>query len=142
MDHVKDTRSALVRIGYDGRVHKTYRGPYAHERFENELRILNHLKDRGCDFVPRVIDADEARLTLVTTNCGARVERISGEKVREVFAELEEYGVRHDDPYPRNITYRMSDGRFCVIDFEFAVITDDPSYRSPFPQEFLDTLNK
>ena len=32
----------------------------------------------------------------------------------------------HDDPDPRNITYRQSDGRFCVIDFEFAEILDAP----------------
>ena len=25
----------------------------------------------------------------------------------------------------RNITYRTSDGRFCVIDFEFATLLDD-----------------
>jgi hypothetical protein len=28
--------------------------------------------------------------------------------------------VRHEDRELRNITYRISDGRFCVIDFEFA----------------------
>jgi hypothetical protein len=30
--------------------------------------------------------------------------------------------VRHDDPDVRNVTYRFSDGRFCVIDFEFATL--------------------
>jgi len=30
--------------------------------------------------------------------------------------------VRHDDADPRNITYRFGDGRFCLIDFEFATI--------------------
>jgi len=30
--------------------------------------------------------------------------------------------VRHDDPDMRNVTYRAADGRFCVIDFEFATI--------------------
>jgi hypothetical protein len=35
---------------------------------------------------------------------------------------LEKFGVRHDDADPRNITYRFSDGRFCLIDFEFATI--------------------
>ena len=41
---------------------------------------------------------------------------------RELFAELELYGVRHDDPDMRNVTYRQSDGRFCVVDFELATI--------------------
>jgi protein phosphatase len=39
-----------------------------------------------------------------------------------LFAELEKFGVRHDDPDVRNVTYRQSDGRFCVIDFEFATL--------------------
>ncbi len=39
-----------------------------------------------------------------------------------MFAELEKFGVRHDDADLRNVTYRFSDGRFCLIDFEFATI--------------------
>jgi hypothetical protein len=35
---------------------------------------------------------------------------------------LEKFGVRHDDPDVRNVTYRQSDGRFCLIDFELASI--------------------
>lgn len=134
MDNVKDTKRALVRIGYDGRVHKTFRGPQALERFKNELYILKYLEKKGCDFVPRVLEADESRLYLVTTNCGGRVEIMGPEKVKDVFAELEAFGVRHDDPFLRNITYRISDGRFCVIDFEFSTVLDDPSYVSPFPK--------
>jgi hypothetical protein len=38
--------------------------------------------------------------------------------VKQLFDDLErEYGVRHDDPFDRNVTYRASDGRFCLIDF-------------------------
>ena len=74
MQPVKDTKRATVRIGYDGRVHKTFRGPLAQERFENEVRVLRHLEARGCEFVPRVLEADSENLYLVTTNCGARVE--------------------------------------------------------------------
>ena len=70
MQEVKDTQRALVRIGYDGRVHKTFRGPLARERFENEVRVLRHLEARGCEFVPRVLEADPENLYLVTTNCG------------------------------------------------------------------------
>ena len=43
MEQMKDTRRALVRIGYDGRVHKTFRGHQAAERFENEIRVLRYL---------------------------------------------------------------------------------------------------
>jgi hypothetical protein len=69
-----------------------------------------------------LLEADEANLRIVTTNCGARVEHIDAERARQLFAELGRFGVRHDDADPRNITYRFGDGRFCLIDFEFATI--------------------
>lgn len=131
MGQVKDTQRALVRIGYDGRVHKTFRGHEAAERFANEALVLRHLEARGCPFVPRVLEADPTQLYLVTTNCGQRVERLSEAKMASVFQELEAYGVRHDDRALRNITYRASDGRFCVIDFEYATLLDDPTHRPP-----------
>ena len=120
MNPVKDTPRALVRLSYDGRVYKTFRGPRAHERFDNETRVLRHLEAGGCDFVPRLLEADEATLRIVTTNCGSRVERIDAGRARELFESLYPYGVRHDDAEARNITYRQRDGRFCLIDFEFA----------------------
>ena len=118
---VKDTLRATVHMAFDGRVLKAYHGADARSRFENEVRVLRHLEARGCNFVPRLLEADETNLKIVTSNCGQRVERID-EKAKQVFAELEKYGVRHDDADPRNITYRFSDGRFCLIDFEFATI--------------------
>ena len=49
-------------------------------------------------------------------------------KTDKIFRDLEEkYGVRHDDPFSRNITYDPNEGRFCVIDFELATLLDDPS---------------
>ncbi len=122
MLQVKDTLRATVRLSFDGRVYKTYHGPNALERFTNEVRILRHLEARGCGFVPRLIAADPGQLQIITTNCGTRVEHLDAERTRELFAELEPYGVRHDDPDIRNVTYRQSDGRFCVIDFELAAI--------------------
>lgn len=122
MHEVKDTARALVRIGYDGRVHKSFRGHLARERFDTEVLILRHLEAAGCDFVPRLIDSIPDELKIITTNCGNRVEHLNEERMREIFAELESFGVRHDDAYLRNITYRPTDGRFCVIDFEFATL--------------------
>ena len=130
MRDVKDTLRALVRIGYDGRVFKTFRGPKAEERFANEVRVLRHLEAAGCPFVPRLIEAEVEQLRIVTTNCGSRVEHLDNARRDEIFAELEKYGVRHDDAETRNITYRQSDGRFCVIDFEFATILPDPEKKS------------
>jgi tRNA A-37 threonylcarbamoyl transferase component Bud32 len=117
---VKDTLRATVHLSFDGRVHKAYHGPNAKERFENEVRVLKHLEARGCKFVPKLLEADPERLSIVTTNCGSRVEHLDEKRTKEIFAELESFGVRHDDPEMRNITYRFSDGRFCVIEFEFA----------------------
>ncbi len=125
MPIVKDTLRATVRVGYDGRVSKQFRGPKAEERFANEVKVLRHLEERGCPFVPRLIEADAEQLKIVTTNCGSRVEHLDAERMREVFAELERYGVRHEDVEMRNVTYRQQDGRFCLIDFEFATILPD-----------------
>lgn len=124
MHEMKDTARALVRIGYDGRVHKTFRGHQAKLRFDHEVRVLRHLETRGCTFVPRLLEADPANLKIVTTNCGRRVDQVNAERQRELWAELETFGVRHEDQDVRNITYRTSDGRFCIIDFEFATILD------------------
>lgn len=125
MHDIKDTGRATVRIGYDGRVHKTFRGHRARERFDHEVRVLRYLEARGCAFVPRILEADPEGLKMVTTNCGQRVDQLAPERQTALFAELERYGVRHEDRELRNITYRVADGRFCIIDFEFATILDD-----------------
>ncbi|MCA9133750.1 MAG: protein phosphatase 2C domain-containing protein, partial [Planctomycetales bacterium] len=135
MQEAKNTQRALVRIGFDGRVYKQFRGPEAEARFRNESRVLEYLEARKCPFVPRLLDANPQTLEIVTSSCGARVQHITEERVKEIFAELEKYGVRHDDPFLRNITYRASDGNFCVIDFEFAEIIGAPAslQRDPPP---------
>jgi tRNA A-37 threonylcarbamoyl transferase component Bud32 len=122
MELVKDTLRSTVRLSYDGRVHKAYHGADAPKRFENEVRVLRHLEARNCPFTPRLVEADPAELRIVTTNCGGRVEHLDAERLQELFAELEKYGVRHDDVDLRNVTYRPRDGRFCVIDFELSTI--------------------
>ena len=122
MMKVKDTLRATVHLSFDGRVFKTYHGADALKRFTNEVLVLRHLETRGCHFVPRLLEADEEKLRIVTTNCGTRVDRLDESRIKELFGELETFGVRHDDPDIRNVTYRMSDGRFCLIDFEFATI--------------------
>ena len=126
MNQVKDTLRATVRLGYDGRVHKQFRGPKAEERFATEVKVLKHLEARGCPFVPRLLEADPENLKIITTNCGSRVEHLDEERCRELFDELLAFGVRHEDAVMRNVTYRQSDGRFCLIDFEFATILDEP----------------
>jgi tRNA A-37 threonylcarbamoyl transferase component Bud32 len=131
MDLVKDTLRATVRITYDGRVIKTFRGPKADERFANEVRVLKFLEEKNCPFVPRLLESDPAQLRMVTTSCGGRVQHLDETRTRELFAELLPYGVRHDDAEMRNVTYRQSDGRFCLIDFEFATILDENAQPHP-----------
>lgn len=126
MHPVKDSPRSLVRVGYDGRVHKTFRGPKARRRFTNEVRVLRHLEEQGCDFVPRVLEADEARLYLVTSNCGKPVEQLSEDKKKDLFDQLRRFGVCHGDEEVRNVTYRIPDQRFCIIDFELARLDGDP----------------
>ncbi len=125
MPVVKDTLRATVRVGYDGRVYKQFRGPDAEKRFTKEVEVLRHLEKQGCDFVPRLLEADAEHWKIVTSNCGSHVQHIDAERAAEIFAQLLPFGVRHEDAEARNITYRQQDGRFCVIDFEYATILPD-----------------
>ncbi|MGY8686186.1 MAG: serine/threonine protein phosphatase, partial [Verrucomicrobiales bacterium] len=62
MKDLKDSPRALVRIGYDNRVYKTYRGRLKEERYFTEKKVLRFLERQECDFVPRVLDADDDEL--------------------------------------------------------------------------------
>ena len=133
MQDVKDTARALVRIGFDGHVHKTFRGHMARERFENEVRVLRHLADRGCDYVPKILEVVPDQLKIVTSNCGQRVDHLNPERMREIYDSLLPFGVRHQDAVLRNITYNRQEGRFCIIDFEFAQLLHAPELSPPAP---------
>jgi predicted Ser/Thr protein kinase len=122
---VKDTLRATVHLTFDGRVVKVFHGPNAGERFDNEVKVLKYLESRGCQFVPRLLESNREQFRIITSNCGHRVQHLDAKRAKELFEELETYGVRHDDADPRNITYRHTDGRFCIIDFEFATILPD-----------------
>ena len=119
---VKDTLRSTVNLTFDGRVVKTYHGPDALARFDRETKILRHLEEKGCNFVPKLLEADRDKLRIITTNCGSRIEHLDEARRKELFAELEQFGVRHDDPDMRNVTYRQTDGRFCLVDFELATL--------------------
>lgn len=127
MKELKDGIRSLVRIDFQGNVHKQFRGTDSDTRFVNEVRVLKVLEERGCPNVPVLLDSDQETLTIVTTNCGAPAPLLTAEKATALFDELEElYGVRHDDPEPRNVTYSAKMGRFCLIDFELAEILPAP----------------
>ncbi len=133
MLEVKDTLRSRVRMSFEGLVYKTFRGPRAEERFTNEVRILRHLQERRCPFVPPLVSWNPEKLEIVTRTCGNRVEHLDAERARTLFEELETFGVRHDDPDVRNVTYRQTDGRFCIIDFEFATLLPEGESRPAEP---------
>ncbi len=137
MQEVKDTKRAQVKISYDGRVLKTFKGTQARERFHNELKVLKYLELVKCPFVPKVLDTNEEQLLLVTTNAGKIVERLSESKLHHLYQCLEAYGVKHNDEAMRNVTYDHRQGQFNIIDFEYAEIINDPNHVAPkpFPDE-------
>ena len=120
-----DRPRARVRLRSDWSICKQFRGVNARERFENEIRVRRFLELKLCHFVPRLIHTDPKLLEVSITHCGAAIEHLSPRKLAEVFASLESYGVRHEKPAIQNLTYRASDGCFCVIDFEHASIIDE-----------------
>lgn len=128
MKELKDGLRSLVRIDFRGHVHKQFRGTDSDKRFANEVAVLKALEDRGASNVPRLVGHDPETLTLITTNCGSPAPLITSEKAKALFKELEDqYGIRHDDPEPRNITYSPHLGKFCLIDFELSEILSIPS---------------
>ena len=124
MSSLKDGIRSLVRVDFQGHVHKHFRGTGAKERCENEIEVLRTLEQRDCSYVPKLLEAFPEEHYIVTTSCGSPVEdSIPKKKADSLFLELEKvYGIKHDDPEPRNITYDPKLGRFCIIDFELAQI--------------------
>ena len=136
---VKDLKDGIrshVRIDFKGNVHKTFRGHLKAQRCENEVRILRVLENRSCPYVPRLLEHHPEQHYIVTTNCGQPAPDISRSKSDILFADLErEYGVRHDDPEPRNVTYCPQLGRFCLIDFELATLLPELAETQHRPRE-------
>jgi len=131
MRNLKDGIRSLVRIDFYGNVHKHFRGTDKEDRCANEVTVLKALEERQCPNVPRLLEYNEEECSIVTTNCGSPVEKtISRKKSDSLFQKLEEqYGVKHDDPEPRNITYSEQLGCFCIIDFELATLLPAPEQK-------------
>ena len=128
MRNLKDGIRAHVRLDWMNRVHKRFRGTDADKRYATEVAVLKVLEERGCDYVPKLLEEHPEELWFVSTSRGQTASSISKTRADQLFAELErDYGVRHLDPEPRNITYDTHAGRFCIIDFELAEILPMPS---------------
>ena len=126
---LKDGIRSEVRIDFHGHVHKRLRGSHAKERYETEVAVLKELERRGCPYVPRLLEEHPQEHYFVTTNCGKIASQISKAKADKLYIKLEaEYGVRHLDAEPRNITYNDKTGSFNIIDFELAEILPPPPH--------------
>ena len=131
---LKDGIRSNVRIDFYGNVHKRLRGTDATQRYATEVAVLKALEERGCPYVPKLLEEHPDELYFVSTNCGKPAPNLSKEKADKLFAKLElEYGVRHLDAEPRIITYSDNLGTFCIIDFELAEILPHPSSLEPEP---------
>jgi hypothetical protein len=132
LEPLKDGIRSQVRIDFYGNVHKRLRGTGAAERYATEVAVLKVLEERGCPYVPKLLEEHPEEFYFVSTNCGRPADQITKEKADRLFAKLErEYGVRHLDAEPRNITYSDKLGCFCIIDFELAEILPYPAVANP-----------
>ncbi|MFU8892241.1 MAG: serine/threonine protein phosphatase [Luteolibacter sp.] len=132
---LKDGIRSQVRIDFYGNVHKRVRGTGAEERYTKEVEVLKVLEQRGCPYVPRLLEEHPDEFYFVSTNCGKPADQITKDKADRLFKKLEdEYGVRHLDAEPRNITYSDKLGCFCIIDFELAeILPPPPGLQPPVP---------
>ncbi|MBC7979451.1 MAG: serine/threonine protein phosphatase [Armatimonadetes bacterium] len=128
MEPLKDGLRSQVRIDFYGNVHKRMRGSDVEKRYAKEVEVLKILEARGCPYVPRVLEEHPDEFYFVSTNCGRQAPLLTKEKADKLYAALEkDFGIRHLDAEPRNITYSDKMGRFCIIDFELAEILPDPA---------------
>ena len=72
--------------------------------------------------MPRLLNADEAKVRIITSNRGTRVEHLDEARTKEILPNWKSSACATMIPDIRNVTYRQKDGRFCLIDFEFATI--------------------
>ena len=144
MQLLKNTQRARVTRSSNGSISKCFSGPNKEERFANEVKVLQHLNQTGCDFVPKLLSYNEETLCIVTTTVGEHVQHISERKLESDFQELEAYGVIHGDRASRNVLYHHGLGRFSVIDFEFAELVEPesaPRKEAQILQELDDLQN-
>ena len=125
MRELKDGIRSKVKLDFQGRVHKWFRGTDADKRYANEVAVLKALQERECPYVPQLLEEHPEEVYFVSTNCGAPADGISKGKSDALFTALErDFAIRHDDPEPRNVTYNAKQGRFNLIDFELATILE------------------
>jgi tRNA A-37 threonylcarbamoyl transferase component Bud32 len=136
MISLKNSQRSIVKLAFDGLVHKQYHGGLALQRLANEVRVLQFLEIADCPFVPRVMDYSLENMTVILSNCGQSVQQLSDSTVSELFDRLRQFDVQHDDPCLRNITYHTQQGCFCIVDFEFAQLLKQTPTMNKVEREF------
>lgn len=68
IEPIKDGLRSHVRIDFYGNVHKRMRGSDVESRYAKEVEVLKVLEERGCPYVPRVLEEHPEEFYFVSTN--------------------------------------------------------------------------
>lgn len=110
----------------DNKVIKRFIGEKNKNLFENEVKVLRFLEEKGCDFVPKIISVDSENTAVVMTHCGTRLKDPNIGIIRQLFFDLEsKYRVKHGDPCVVNVLYNSSNNKLYIIDFEVSTIINN-----------------
>ena len=85
IEPMKDGLRSSVRIDFYGNVHKRLRGTDVEKRYATEVEVLKVLEQRGCPYVPKVLEEHPEEFYFVSTNCGRPAPQISKEKADSLF---------------------------------------------------------
>ena len=98
MTIIKNTERSLVKLYKDkGIIEKTFVGDNAKERFENEVNILKHLKNKGFDNCPELLDSDPENFVVTQTYVGEKLGEIDIADHTNIHNRLIAFGVTHND---------------------------------------------
>ena len=106
IDPLKDGIRSQVRIDFYGNVHKRLRGTDADKRYATEVAVLKVLEERGCPYVPRLLEEHPEELYFVSTNCGKLATQISKEKADHAVRQAGK-GIRRAPPRRRTAQHHL-----------------------------------
>lgn len=89
IEPIKDGLRSSVRIDFYGNVHKRMRGTDVANRYATEVKVLKVLEERGCPYVPKVLEEHPEEFYFVSTNCGRPAPQITKDKADSLFEALE-----------------------------------------------------
>ena len=102
----------------------------AEKAFRNELRIYKLAKAKRVNFIPKLLDYDEEKRTLVIANVGISLDKLAKQRkvqtktflpeIKKLYEQFRKvFGMHHNDLRYKNIVYNPKQKRFYLIDFEF-----------------------